>query len=158
MDRKGEEALAAAGVGVDACLPLAQSLSPLRYCCQRQLDAITACCGCLPAPPRPALPLPLPHPAVVIYYGSKPDAFRCPLCKAVYAATGPKWRLAYRFTLLEEWQADYGRNYRAVMFPDDDLVVSLKTAAAVPAEALAAGGGSPWPWCVLLGAQQWAAS
>ena len=45
----------------------------------------------------------------------------------MYAASGPKWRLAYRFTLLEEWQADYSRSYRAVMFPDDDLVVSLNS-------------------------------
>lgn len=70
----------------------------------------------------PMLPPPPPLPAVVIYYGSAPN-FSCRLCRAVYAASGPKWRLAHRFTLLPEWAA-YKQRYQAIMLPDDDLVVS----------------------------------
>ena len=46
------------------------------------------------APYRPLPPCP-PWLAVVIYYGQSPS-FSCPLCRAVYAASGPKWRLAHR--------------------------------------------------------------
>lgn len=60
---------------------------------------------------------------MVLYYGSSPGTFNCSLCKAVYAANGPKWRLTYRFTLLEEWQA-YRQRYKAILLPDDDLLVS----------------------------------
>lgn len=80
------------------------------------------------APTAPCIALPLsrsrlPALAVVIYYGSSPS-FSCSLCRAVYAASGPKWRLAHRFTLLPEWPA-FRQRYKAVMWPDDDLVVGV---------------------------------
>lgn len=62
---------------------------------------------------------------ILIYFGKNRD-FRCPLCKAVYRASGPKWRLIWGFTLLPEWQ-DYQKNYTAIMFPDDDLTLDLCT-------------------------------
>ncbi|EFN53461.1 hypothetical protein CHLNCDRAFT_136725 [Chlorella variabilis] len=60
---------------------------------------------------------------VVLYFGTRPHTFACPRCKAVYAAGGAKWRLAYRFTLSEEWP-QYRQRYKAIMLPDDDLTAS----------------------------------
>ncbi|KAL4430961.1 hypothetical protein ABPG75_006217 [Micractinium tetrahymenae] len=93
---------------------------------------------------------------MVIYYGSQPERFRCPLCAAVYQASGPKWRLAYRFTLLPEWE-QYRERYQAIMFPDDDLVMDICTVntmfstlaaydllMAQPSLCDAAWSSSPW--------------
>jgi hypothetical protein len=77
----------------------------------------------------------VPCRAVVIYYGDHPDTFSCPVCKAVYTAQGPNWRLIYRFTLLQEWQ-QYRRQYKALMLPDDDVNVSMWfPASATPHES-----------------------
>lgn len=48
---------------------------------------------------------------IVVYYG-KQENYTCPLCAAVYRGRGPKWRLAYRFTLLEEWE-QYRQQYKS---------------------------------------------
>lgn len=66
-----------------------------------------------------------PPAAVVLFYGSQPANFSCPQCRAVYVGTGPKWRLVYRFTLLDEWR-EMRQRYRALLIPDDDLTVSAQ--------------------------------
>lgn len=83
--------------------------------------------GCAHANRRRSERLPRPWrslcAAVVLYFGTRPHTFACPRCKAVYAAGGAKWRLAYRFTLSEEWP-QYRQRYKAIMLPDDDLTAS----------------------------------
>eukprot|EP00887_Chlorella_sp_A99_P005466 scaffold1.g5466.t1 len=66
---------------------------------------------------------------VLIYFGGQTD-FRCPLCKAVYRGKGPKWRLAWRFTLLPEWPV-FRAAYKRVMIADDDLVMHTCTVNTV---------------------------
>ena len=43
---------------------------------------------------------------------------------ALCRGQGPKWRLAWRFTLLGEEWARYRQSYRSIMVADDDLMVS----------------------------------
>lgn len=56
---------------------------------------------------------------------------------------GPKWRLVYRFTLLEEWQ-HFRQAYKAIMLPDDDLVLDTCTVNRIFSvlEACAWGAGA----------------
>lgn len=78
--------------------------------------------------------------AVVIYHGQSVEAFMCPECVEVFAATGAKWHLLYRFTLLPEWQ-QYKQQYAAIMLPDDDLQVMHRGTQGLqmPPQAQASG-------------------
>ncbi|KAL6776590.1 hypothetical protein ACKKBG_A21765 [Auxenochlorella protothecoides x Auxenochlorella symbiontica] len=57
-----------------------------------------------------------------IYYGNA-ATIACAECSKVYRGRGPKWRLAWRLTLLPEWET-MRSTYKAIAFLDDDLIMA----------------------------------
>ena len=63
---------------------------------------------------------------ILTYYGAAPGGVACPQCIEVTSARGAKWDLLHALTSRADWPALAAR-YRAIMLPDDDILMDTPT-------------------------------